>query len=110
MDKKNAVRVGIDLELRDTLLRGVLFVLWFVGSILNEPMENIDARMQENSLLKDYLLALREHHIADRAIIAHNVNLMLVVLSVEDQAGCRDWTCNRVDALCQENVGVGFRD
>lgn len=41
MDKHDTVAVGVDLELLDALLGRLHTVLWFVGRVLDEAVQDV---------------------------------------------------------------------
>lgn len=108
MHKHYAVAVGVDLELSHTLFAGIHLVLRLISRILDEPVQNVDARVKENYSLENDHLAFLKHHVYHRSIIAVNVDLLLMVFAVENQAWRCDGFGQRINALSQIDCGVGF--
>jgi hypothetical protein len=64
--------------------------------------------VEEYYLFKDHELLFTQDNVADGAVIAHNINFMLVVFPVKDKARNRNRLGKCIDALSQENIIVGF--
>lgn len=55
--------------------------------------------MQEYNFLEDYSIALAQDNVTNGAIIAHNVNFLLMILAVKAQPWSRDRLSNRVNTF-----------
>lgn len=64
--------------------------------------------MKKYYLFKDHELLFIQDNVADGAVVAHNINFMLVVFPVKDKARNRNRLGKCIDALSQENIIVGF--
>lgn len=84
MDEKDTIAMWIYLELCDALFGWLHAVLWFVGSIFDETVVYIYSWMNKNNLFENCDLSLVQDDVDDWAIVSDNVNLALVVFTVED--------------------------
>jgi len=91
VEENDTIRMRIDLEFRNALLGRFHAVFGLVSRILDESVENVNGRVKENNLFENHGFSLIQHDVDHRAIIADDVDFVLVVFAVENQA----WDCDR---------------
>lgn len=95
----DAVHVAADFKFFQRLHAG----LWSVFDVLHglqNVFEQLDTGVGERNPFEVDQLTLLELHVDDRALVAHNYNLSVLILLLDRQARLRDRPLACIDTLC----------